>query len=153
MKPLIESDINTDELINEAHQIAAMVLDTRANKLDEAVRVAKLIRKMCKYDTLPRMVWDYEGRILCVNQLFADMLGYDRSELIGKNFEQYIHPESLKESLDVFNENIMSEEPVVDNFENRYLHKDGRVVRLLWKKIWNDPEIRMGSGQVELLKP
>ena len=153
MTPLTDQEKRAERLVREAREIATMVVDTRSKQKDEAIRVAQLIRKMCKYDSLPRMVWDFDGRILCVNQLFADLIGYDRSELIGKQFERYIHPTSLQKSLDVFAENIEGEVPVVDNFENAYLHKDGRVVRLLWKKIWNDPEIRMGSGQVELINP
>jgi diguanylate cyclase (GGDEF)-like protein/PAS domain S-box-containing protein len=70
---------------------------------------------------------DPEGRFLVVNRRFCDMLGYDRSELVGKRFVDVTHPADRSPE-------ELSQRAVVDcgvnpgSREKRYLRKDGSVM-------------------------
>jgi PAS domain S-box-containing protein len=116
------------------------------SKLD----VSKLLRNVCDFDLMPRMVWDFDGNILYVNESFARLLGYEQSEMIGKPFQPFIHPDSLEASLNVYFENIGNGRSLMVDFDNSYIHKDGSEVKLRWLRGWNDEDLKMGSGQVKL---
>jgi PAS domain S-box-containing protein len=84
---------------------------------------------------------DEEGRFVTVGAASTPNWGYLPQELIGKRVVELVHPQDqektlkaiadLKNGMDLF------------NFENRYLHKDGKVVTLLWSAHW-DPEEKLG---------
>ena len=116
------------------------------SKLD----VSKLLRNVCDFDLMPRMVWDFDGNILYVNESFSRLLGYEQSEMIGKPFQPFIHPDSLEASLNVYFENIGNGRSLMVDFDNSYIHKDGSEVKLRWLRGWNDEDLKMGSGQVKL---
>ncbi len=76
-------------------------------------------------------VLDAQGRFLEVSQSCQRILGYNVTELIGRPFLDFTHPDDI---------NITEHEAslIVDggkttrNFRNRYLRKDGAIVHLMW---------------------
>ena len=76
------------------------------------------------------IVFDLEGRMVDVNEEFADMLGYTKNELIGKHVDYFspcknpeIHIENMKPI-----ENKLRTVGYVKNHETQYIKKDGTVV-------------------------
>lgn len=68
-----------------------------------------------------------DGSWLRVNQRLCEIVGYSRTELRQRNFQDLTHPEDLPHTLDQFNALLHGE---IDAYqlEKRYLHKDGHPV-------------------------
>ncbi len=66
------------------------------------------------------------GRLLRVNDIFAGMLGYSSSELIGKPFSELTHPEDRQLDWEKFSCFARGEVKTYQS-EKRYVHKDGHV--------------------------
>lgn len=75
-------------------------------------------------------VFDSEGYFKIVSDSVEDILGYTPAELQKTRFWELIHPEDLaktrREAEKVY------EGGGSQNFENRYIHKDGHAVPLIW---------------------
>ena len=84
--------------------------------------------------TSPDGVW------LAVNDRFCKMLSYTESELRGKPFLEFTHPDDLEKSRDAAGRLLTGEIPSWQT-EKRYLGKDGNVV---WARVFvslvRDPE-------------
>ncbi len=74
---------------------------------------------------------DLDGRLIHVNGQLAEMLGYDKDELIGKNVADISHPEDVDAAFELRGQLFHAE---IKSFrlEKRYLRKDGKVV---WVRI------------------
>jgi PAS domain S-box-containing protein len=70
---------------------------------------------------------DMEGCLLDANPAFLKMLGVSRHEIIGKPLKNLIHPQDSAKSASLFKE-LSSGKRDSYSRENRYLHKDKRVV-------------------------
>lgn len=74
------------------------------------------------------------------------VLGYKPEELIGKQLLDYVHPEDRRKT-DGSVDQVMRTKAVMD-FENRYIHKDGQIVHLLWSTSWSDKhQLRLGVAR------
>lgn len=68
-----------------------------------------------------------DGKWLRVNQKLCDMLGYDKSELLSKKFQDFTHPDDLAASLKALRKLTRDKLPTYA-FEKRYIKKDGTTV-------------------------
>ncbi|MEK7466150.1 MAG: PAS domain S-box protein [Planctomycetota bacterium] len=71
-----------------------------------------------------------EGRFLQVNRVFAEMLGYSEEDLVGRAFNDITHPEDRRVGLDALR-SLLSGEAKSIQIEKRYIHRDGRPIRVL----------------------
>jgi PAS domain S-box-containing protein len=79
-----------------------------------------------------------DGIYLETNSAMANMIGYDRSELIGKPVADFTHPDDLDRRnqfvRDLWEGNISSGEQ-----ERRFVHRNGSVVHtLIWASVQRD---------------
>lgn len=109
------------------------------------------ITNTCKYDYLPSVIWDFEGRFVYCNEKFAKVLGYGRHELVDRYFVDLIHPSDVEASFAVYDRNTKNGFALVTEFHNRYIHKDGSIIYIRWEKAWNDARLQLGSGQITRL--
>lgn len=79
---------------------------------------------------------DSEGRFVFVSASCLDVFGYTPEELRGRNVMSLVHPDDLERTLQTARR-IMDGE-AHPHFENRYLHKDGRVVDIMWSARWSE---------------
>jgi PAS domain S-box-containing protein len=86
---------------------------------------------------------DAEGRFVNVSAAAENVWGYKPEELIGKKYMGLVVEED-KEATISMAEKIISGIPVT-MFENRFIHKNGSVVPLLWSARWDDKEQLMFS--------
>jgi diguanylate cyclase (GGDEF)-like protein/PAS domain S-box-containing protein len=80
-------------------------------------------------------VVDAEGQFKHVNAAFERLFGYAPAEVIGRHALELVHPldrERTQQTVGV----ILSGEPQF-NFENRWIHKSGRSVHVLWSARWS----------------
>lgn len=94
--------------------------------------VDKLMDAICVVDT--------EGRYVYVNAAFERIFGYHPQELIGNRMLALVHPDDRTRTLEAAAD-IMAGNPRL-HFENRYLHKNGHVVHVMWSACWS-PQDRL----------
>lgn len=83
-------------------------------------------------------VVDEYGRYIYVSASMEQLLGYRPEELLGQNMIDLVHPEDRERTLNAAGE-IMSGQPKA-HFQNRYLHRDGRVIDIMWSARWSDDD-------------
>lgn len=105
-----------------------------------------LIAKLPELLLDPVVVVDASGRFVFVNAAFERVLGYAKAELIGQPIFDLVHPED-RERTRAAAEDVMQTGSHV-NYENRYRHKDGRVVHLMWSARWSESDrLRIGVAR------
>ena len=71
-----------------------------------------------------------------VNNASLNILGFLPEELIGKIFMDFVHKDDVEKTFEAA-EKIYEGNPEY-LFENRYIHKNGKSVPLLWSVIWDN---------------
>jgi len=69
----------------------------------------------------------HTGILLRVNQQIAKFLGYNVSELLGRRFQDFTHPDDINRNWRIFQESASGSNPE-RHFEKRFIRKDGQVV-------------------------
>jgi diguanylate cyclase len=91
-------------------------------------------------------VVDAEGRFLFVSASFERIFGYAPDEVIGRRAFDLVHPDDRAATMQQADR--VMEGMFQRHFRNRYIHKDGRTVDVLWSAHWL-PEygVRIGIGR------
>jgi PAS domain S-box-containing protein len=71
------------------------------------------------------------SKFLKVNPAFTRLLGYTEKQLISSSFLDFIHPDDVKPTTEIINENLKQGKKVL-NFTNRYRCSDGTYRWLEW---------------------
>jgi PAS domain S-box-containing protein len=78
-----------------------------------------------------------DGRFRKVNPAYKKVLGYDKEELEGQLFTDFIHPDDLEKTFKEVDKLAQGHKTI--SFVNRYRCKDGRYILLSWNTT-PDPE-------------
>src|SRR2546423_5512172 len=84
------------------------------------------------------LVVDRRGNFIRVSPSSLAILGYAPDEMIGRNAQEFLHPDDLESTRD--NMRQARHGRLKRNFECRYLHRDGHPVPLAWTGIWSEPD-------------
>ena len=79
-----------------------------------------------------------EGQFVVVSDASSRLLGYDSREMEGKHFSSFVHPADIAPSLQLVHRLLAGEG--TEDFVNRYLHRDGHEVPLLWTVTWSEED-------------
>lgn len=79
-------------------------------------------------------VLNAEGQFTKVSKAAKTVWGYDEQELLGKNFLDFVYPDDLAITIAVDNEIKSGNHKT--NFQNRYVHKNGSIVPVIWSAQW-----------------
>ncbi len=82
---------------------------------------------------------DAEGRFTQISKACEKILGYQPEELIGKKYIDFIIEEDKQRSLEG-KKNLGEKQMSLNDFENRYIRKDGSIVTLSWLARWDKNE-------------
>jgi PAS domain S-box-containing protein len=99
-------------------------------------------------------VFDANGLFQYVSPSAEQLFGYTPAELTGQPFSRYIVPEDLQKTIDIVSERI--HDCRTSHFENRYYHKDGTLIPVIWSGRWDGVDgllycvARNGSEKREL---
>ena len=88
---------------------------------------------------------DRNQTVTLINKKGCEVLGYDESEIVGKNwFENFIHPQVRERITDVFNSIIIGKEEILEYSENSVVTSKGerRVIA------WHNKVIRDNNGKI-----
>jgi PAS domain S-box-containing protein len=83
-------------------------------------------------------VFDADGRFKHVNQHAELLWGYRPEELIGAGYLDHVHPDD-REITERSGQAVAAGLPT-KNFLNRYIHKDGAVIPLMWSAVKSDSQ-------------
>ncbi|WP_069130184.1 PAS domain S-box protein [Rhodohalobacter halophilus] len=86
-------------------------------------------------------VIDKDGKFEMVSPAAENVWGYRPSELEGEKYINYVISEDIKKT-EKFASEIMSGESQT-NFENRYRHKNGDIIPIVWAARWSDADQKM----------
>lgn len=79
---------------------------------------------------------DREGFFIYVNSAFEAIFGYQPKEIIGRQMMELVFSSDLPNTMQAVAE-IQSGEHKI-NFENRWIHKNGNVLNILWSARWSE---------------
>lgn len=80
--------------------------------------------------------FDEQGIFVHVNSASERIWGYKPQELMGKKYMDFVFHEDAENTIKA-DINIRNGEPVT-MFENRYIHKNGSIIPMLWSAKWDD---------------
>lgn len=87
-----------------------------------------------------------DGRFLSVSAASERIFGYLPEEMIGRTAFEFVHPED-RQATRARAARISAGEPAPDH-ENRYIHKNGQVVHIMWSTQWLEEEqVRVGVAR------
>ena len=75
----------------------------------------------------------YDGYFKKINAAVSELLGYTMEELYGRPINDFIHPDD-KEITSAVRRELTKAKPL-NNFENRYITKQGEIVWLSWTSL------------------
>jgi PAS domain S-box-containing protein len=84
------------------------------------------------------LVADRQGNLIRVSPSCAAILGYRPDEMIGRNAIGFLYPDDLDNTRNEMRLGRRGRQ--MRNFECRYVHKEGRVVPLVWTGVWSEPD-------------
>lgn len=76
---------------------------------------------------------DTNGIFHRLNPEWEKTLGYNLSELMGKRFLDFVHPDDIQKTIDQVSD--LRDQKEVVNFVNRYRHKDGTYRWIEWRSV------------------
>ncbi len=109
----------------------------------------KMMERLVRYQRFYRnaedlfFILDRKGRFIDINPKFAEKLGWEIGEIVGRNSKPIIHPSDLDRLRNFFRK-VVSGKSLRDEF--RFVSKDGRV---LWFEIVEWP-VKEGDEVVEV---
>lgn len=116
-----------------------------------------IYKKLVRYSCDMLCATSKDGHFVAVSDACRHLLGYDRHELEGRHFTDFIHPEDKAATLQAAQQFLSGQR--TSGFRNRYLHKDGHEVPMSWSVVRSEEEEllictgRETTAQQQLQKP
>ena len=116
---------------------------------DEIAHLDRVFREMAKAlqeaSRKERVIFENSLDIICAtdsDSIFLRMSpsslkiwGYRPDEMIGKRLKQFLHPDEVEKTRAAVKKLHSTRE--LRDFENRFVHKDGSIVHMLWSAWWS----------------
>ncbi|MDD4329499.1 MAG: PAS domain S-box protein [Aliarcobacter sp.] len=97
---------------------------------DRLVSLEKEFNNFFEISINLHLITNTTGLILQINNACKNILGYDKEELVNKSFLGFIHPDDIEKTINEMKK--LENYEAVLLFENRYQHKNGTYVTLVW---------------------
>ena len=92
---------------------------------------SEMFRVAFDYSTIGMALVFHTGRWHRVNRSLCEILGYSESELLTKEFQDFVHPDDRFASMTKL-EQLLRSKVATYQHEMRCMHKEGHVVWVLW---------------------
>lgn len=142
----IEANARVIERNNQKYNIAT-VRDVTENKrlIEKLSYNARQTQDYLDIAKVLIMALDNNQNVVMINQKGADMLGYSKDEIIGKNFIENFLPKSIQTELNEVASDIVEDRAIHEEYVNSVLTKSG-VERLI---SWKNSTLRDKDGKVK----
>ena len=124
-------EVNEAPIIENGRTVAISGTLTDISKAKQAEKEREQFFKFFQTSTDLMCMAKPNSRFIKINPAFTETLGYSESELMSKDIIEYIHPDDKQSTLDEIEKQKRS--GFSENFENRYICKDGSVKWLSWR--------------------
>ncbi len=118
------SVVNAKDRTREAFEQEIARLNARAAELTES---EARLRDAFERSAVGQSLTGPDGKLLKVNQSFADMLGLSIRELQQANVAGITHPDDINKTQELFR-CLLANERTTSGTEKRYKHRDGHIV-------------------------
>jgi PAS domain S-box-containing protein len=81
---------------------------------------------------------DREGLFLQVSRHAERMWGYRPDEIVGRSYLEFVHPADHEMTMD--HAEVLATGRPVNGFMNRFVHRDGSVVPVMWSSVWSEDD-------------
>jgi len=116
-------------IVMKGTKFAIMTVDdiTDRKQAEKQLRKAKeRFRSFFENAAVALAIVDPDGHVVEANKMHCRFLGYRRSELIGKHFAQFTHPDDLLLDVDLY-KSLQEGHRQRYEMDKRYIRKDGEV--------------------------
>lgn len=86
------------------------------------------------------------GEIVDVGDGFKDIIGYEKKDIIGENFIDFVYKKDKIKTVDVFKNSYELNDDFV--FRNRWICKDGSLIQLEWHQAIHKGNFIYASAKV-----
>ena len=101
--------------------------------------ISAVLAKRLFYTSLDLiMVTDRRGQFIEISPSSMTILGYRPEEMIGRTGLEFIYLEDLERTRNEMRQARRGGQ--IQNFETRYVHKNGSIVTLVWSGVWSESE-------------
>ncbi len=115
---------------------SALLLKGYINKLlNSYVLSARENKQMLAYSMDIRCFLDKHGQFKKLHRTCESIWGYQETELTGKAFFDYIHPDDKELTKKMWAQIQIDHE--VKGFQSRLVHRDGNVMYMSWSVMWS----------------
>jgi PAS domain S-box-containing protein len=127
----------TERLTSEIAERKRIEQELRDNKqqLETAVHANQLVMEYSQ-DVICTV--DEQGQFVSVSSASEKLWGYKPSELIGRRYIDFVHPDDHLRTSQAAADIIAGH--TTRDFENRYIRKDGSVVPVTWSAFWSEAD-------------
>jgi PAS domain S-box-containing protein len=125
-------------LLLDTTALYAQVVRLLGVEQQERMRVAKRHQRLFETSLDLILVTDRRGQIIEVSPSAMAILGYRPAEMIGHSGVDFIFPDDLDSIRNKMRQVWRGR--AMENFETRYVHKNGQVVVLAWNGVWLEIE-------------
>lgn len=116
--------------LHDAYQRAEKELAQRRRAEQDLTGAIELSQTIMQYSIDVIALFDQDGRVLKISHAAISIWGYQPDEIIGRKVFEFMLPEDVERSI-AATQSLAPGQPV-RNFENRYRHKNGDIVYMLW---------------------
>ncbi|MCC9166362.1 PAS domain S-box protein [Pontibacter harenae] len=82
-----------------------------------------------------------DGLFVLMSKACKQIVGYEFEEMQGQSIWDFIHPDDKEATAEIMGRLLDGYK--TNSFENRYLHKDGYSVPLIWSAVWDEEDNSM----------
>jgi PAS domain S-box-containing protein len=119
--------IDRDECGRRAHVLETNTDITQRKRAEEALTQSReQLRTIVEQADAGMAHADRSGRINFVNRRFCEIIGYDESEILGRDTSHFTHPDDAGDTLEMFRQLVKKARPF--QLEKRYVRKDGSTI-------------------------
>ena len=116
--------------MNSTTNVTPELLATSIAPADGLPGYAQLFKSIFECSAAGMLVLDLNGRCVCTNQAFCDLIGYTAEEVLGNTMPAITHPDDRALSVQALRR-LTTGEVKCYQIEKRYVHKSGRPVWVL----------------------
>ncbi len=133
-RELREHKVKLEDMVSERTQELTRINSFLNGEIKERMSIEQALREsQLRYKNLVELAPDYiytldsEGRCVFVNELLYNVLQVNPDDLMGKSWEEMIHPDDREKSRKKLDDILLKGNDVFD-FENRIVTGDGRTL-------------------------
>lgn len=134
--------------IDETEYNLAMVrnISDRVDLLEKMQKQSKRMESYLDISKVLIMALDNQKNIIMINQAGSELLGYEKDELIGKNFIETCIPKTFQEDIDRVANDIIKLKSTHDGHVNEIITKNGVKKLISWKNstLYDDDQNPIG---------